>query len=192
MRTRSAQWLETGSSEARAKLEAEQDEDVAKIQKEYGIYMHRNKEGYWIIDIDEKHPENVGEELYKAYQGKQLMVYHTGGIVGDDPGLKNDEIMAKLQKGEVVVSNKDKDALYDVIDFVSILSKKMYDTSTVQSNPFSNVTDNFSVPNVSKSNSIHFGDVYIYGNAGEDTVAKHKEINRKFANDVLSYIKLNK
>ena len=44
-------------------------------------------------------------------------------------------------------------------------------------------------PISNSSNSVQFGDVYIYG-ANDETVKKHQEINRKFTNEVLKNLNI--
>lgn len=48
----------------------------------------------------------------------------------------------------------------------------------------SNITNN-------QSETIHFGDVYIYG-ADEKTVEKHREVTREFTNEVLKQLNIKR
>ena len=42
-----------------------------------------------------------------------------------------------------------------------------------------------------KQTSVTFGDVYIYG-TNDETVEKHREVNRQFVNDVLKQLNIKK
>lgn len=53
-------------------------------------------------------------------------------------------------------------------------------------NPFANLA--YAGNNIG---SIQFGDTYIYG-ANEDTVEKHKEVTRQFANDLLEHLRFRR
>lgn len=69
--------------------------------------------GKWLIN---------GEELYAKY--------HTGGVVGENPTLKQNEIMAVLEKGEIVFNQKTQGVLFDLLSGV----KTMYSMAS-QINP---------------------------------------------------------
>lgn len=127
---------------------------------------------------------------YKNY------IYHNGGIVGDEGSLKENELLAKLERGEVMISNRSKGSLFSLIEFVDMLSKKIdiasVGTMGYMGHPFikdakpdlSNITNN-------QSETIHFGDVYIYG-ADEKTVEKHREVTREFTNEVLKQLNIKR
>lgn len=85
-----------GSNEQqRAQLEKNQFALAAQLQR-YGINAVRDDQaGVWYVN------KIGGEKLYEKY--KQY-TYHEGGIVGDDPTLKQDELFAKLKKGEAVLT----------------------------------------------------------------------------------------
>ena len=51
--------------------------------------------------------------------------------------------------------------------------------------------DSLAPINENRSQSIQFGNVYIYG-ANDDTVAKHQEVNRQFTNEVLRYLNIKR
>lgn len=55
---------------------------------------------------------------------KAIGAFHTGGIVGT-PNLKQNEVMAVLQKGEVVLDRQKESALYKLVDFATILQTKI-------------------------------------------------------------------
>lgn len=158
--------------------------ELGAMLAQYGITAVRGDDGVWYVN------RVGGEKLYDKY--KQY-IYHTGGIVGDEGSLKENELLAKIEKGEVMVSNQGKGTLFALIEFMDILSKKL-DTTNIDGiarpgigdvHPdLSNITNN-------QSETIHFGDVYIYG-ADEQTVEKHREVNRQFTNEVLKQLNIKR
>ena len=92
-----------------------------------------------------------------------------------------------------MISNRNKGTLFSLIEFVDMLSKKLDVASMgTMERPFikdakpdlSNITNN-------QSETIHFGDVYIYG-ADEQTVEKHREVTRQFTNEVLKQLNIKR
>lgn len=152
--------------------------------KKYGITAVRGDDGVWYVD------RVGGERLFDRYR---RYIYHSGGIIGDVGSLKENELLATMERGEVVVSNRNKDALFSLLDFANLLSKKMDMTGfgPYASVPFSDVRPDISDVVTNNAETIHFGDVYIYG-ANEDTVEKHREINRQFTNDILRQLNIKK
>ena len=75
----------------------------------------------WPIDFDEKSGTWYmrGKKLYD-----QFPIYHSGGIVGDDPTLKQDEVFAKLKKGEAVFTEEQKKPIYQALDFAETMLGK--------------------------------------------------------------------
>lgn len=67
----------------------------------------------WPIDFDEKSGTWYmrGKKLYD-----QFPIYHSGGIVGDDPTLEQDEVFAKLKKGEAVLTEKQQEVVDKALD----------------------------------------------------------------------------
>ena len=68
-----------------------------------GMKIERKPNGTWYIN---------GEELYKS----KYAVYHKGGVVGDDPTLKGNEVIAKLEKGETILTEDNTNRLYQVLN----------------------------------------------------------------------------
>lgn len=75
----------------------------------------RGDDGVWYLD------RVGGPKLYETYP---YSVYHTGGIVGDEPTLKQKEIFAKLEKGEAVITEKQQEPLYRTLDFADTMLGK--------------------------------------------------------------------
>lgn len=53
-----------------------------------------------------------------------MVHWHSGGIVGDDPTLKQDEVFAKLKKGEAVFTEEQQKPLYQALDFADTMIAK--------------------------------------------------------------------
>ena len=51
--------------------------------------------------------------------------YHGGGVAGDKGKLNDEEVLAVLQKGELVVDKEQKKGLYAVVDFVKSLGERL-------------------------------------------------------------------
>ena len=51
--------------------------------------------------------------------------YHGGGVAGDKGKLNDNEVLAVLEKGELVVDKIEKSGLYTVIDFVQTLGERL-------------------------------------------------------------------
>ena len=149
---------------------------------QYGITAVRGDDGVWYVN-------RVGGEL--LYEKYKKYIYHKGGIVGDEGTLRENELLAKLERGEVMVSNRGKGELFQLIEFMDLLSKKI-ETVDFDSAPRP-VIDSArpDLSNITQNESIHFGDVYIYG-ADEKTVEKHREVNREFVNDVLRQMNIKR
>lgn len=58
--------------------------------------------------------------------GKKLFdVYHSGGIAGGAPTLKQNEVLAVLEKGEAILDKKREESLYKIVDFIKVLSDRL-------------------------------------------------------------------
>lgn len=56
---------------------------------------------------------------------KLFDVYHTGGIAGSAPTLKQNEVLAVLEKGEAILDKRREEGLYKVVDFIQVLSDRL-------------------------------------------------------------------
>lgn len=75
---------------------AEENIRLKKILEDYlGVKITKTSGGVWMLG---------NENLFD--------VYHTGGIVGGNETLKDKEILAKLEEGELVLDQSKKDVLY--------------------------------------------------------------------------------
>lgn len=98
-----------GSEDAAGKLRLNKanlalGEQLAKL---IGCVVVRGDDGVWYLD------RVGGKRLYSTYP---YSTYHTGGVAGDNPTLKQNEIIAKLEKGEVIIPEKQQDNLYEILD----------------------------------------------------------------------------
>lgn len=177
MRENSAAWADASKTE-RERL-VKDSEDCGKQLAQYGINAYRGHDGVWYL-------EN-GEKLFEKYK------YHSGGIAGRTKTLRENELLATLERGEVVVSNHDRESLFALIDFVGKLGKQIDASNIGNLSPVPARTANTDLARITNNNSesIHFGDVYISG-ANEQTLEKHREINRQFTNEVLKQLNIKR
>lgn len=177
----------TASKEEKARLD-KRNLTLGAMLGQYGVNAYRQN-GTWYVD--------GGAFLYEKYR---KYIYHTGGIAGDQPTLKQNEILAVLEKGEAVLDAKKEAGLYRIIDFTTALSDKLSKllTLTDMSRMFGQMQGDvtkaasaFAPINNTQAPSVSFGDVIIYG-ANEETVEKHREINRQFTNDVIKQLNIKR
>lgn len=177
----------TASKEEKARLD-KRNLTLGAMLGQYGVNAYRQN-GTWYVD--------GGALLYEKYR---RYIYHTGGIAGDQPTLKQNEILAVLEKGEAVLDAKKEAGLYRIIDFTTALSDKLSKllTLTDMSRMFGQMQGDvtkaasaFAPINNTQAPSVSFGDVIIYG-ANEETVEKHREINRQFTNDVIKQLNIKR
>ena len=176
----------TASQEDREALDR-RNIQLGSMLSQYGVNATR-KGGAWYVD---------GELLYEKYK---KYIYHTGGVAGDHPSLQQNEILSVLEKGEMVLDAKREGALYRILQFATNLSDRFSamlsssDLNHAFAGAQSHMTGSGDMPPTTVSNSgagVVFGDVYIYG-ANDDTVEKHKEINRQFTNDILRHLNIRR
>lgn len=102
MYANSQAWGNASESE-RKRLDAE-NLQLGQSLARYGINAYRDN-GTWYT--------SNGALLYDKYK---KYTYHTGGIVGDDPTLEQDELFAKLKKGEAVLTEKQQEVVDKALD----------------------------------------------------------------------------
>lgn len=86
-------------------LEADQQNLAQQLRQALpGMNIERKSNGTWYIN---------GEELYKS----KYAIYHDGGIAGDNPTLKQKELMAKLEKGEAIIPEDQQEPLFEILDY---------------------------------------------------------------------------
>lgn len=106
-----------GSEDAAGKLRLNKanlalGEQLAKL---IGRVVVRGDDGVWYLD------RVGGKRLYSTYP---YSTYHTGGVAGDNPTLKQNEVFAKLKKGEVVLTEEQQQPIYEILDFADTMLGK--------------------------------------------------------------------
>ena len=133
-----------------------------------------------------------GTNLYKKYLGK----LHTGGVVGDFSTLRQDEMIATLQKGEIVLDKPKQQSLDSILKVMSAITSGLSasalpDLSKAAQMPVSGVNrEVVTIPRENVTNVI-FGDTIIKGADG-DTVKQHEAISRRMVNDIIEVLKIKK
>lgn len=107
MKANSAAWGSASESERR-RLEEKNNDMAKRLSGFLGKPITKTAAGVWMIG---------GEKLYD--------IYHRGGIAGGRGTVKQNEVMALLEKGEAVLDERRESALYKTIDFVQMLSDKI-------------------------------------------------------------------
>lgn len=177
--------------DANKKWLEDRNAELGQQLRNLGIPAYRNdKEGVWYVG---------GQRLYDAY--RQYTKYHTGGVVGDAPDLKQKEVLAVLEKGEVVLDKKKESAVYRLIDFAAMLSDKLGTQiksleqlpgiTSLQRDKLHALPVGPDHPIETTSNSVVFGNTYIYG-GNDETVQKHADVSRRFVNEVLDKLNIKR
>ena len=105
-----AQLWHSASDTERIRLSNENLMLAERLIKNLGMNIHRDSSGVWWQD---------DEDMFKKYK------YHSGGIVGGKPSLRENEVLAILEKDEAVLDEQKKNGLYKIVDFVSSLSERL-------------------------------------------------------------------
>ncbi len=109
MRNNSAKWSSASDAE-KSLLESANERMAGYIQELSGRKVRKDENGVWWIGSD---------NLYESY-GR----YHSGGVIGD-PTLKQNEVMAILKDGELVIDENREKGLYKLVDFAQLLSERL-------------------------------------------------------------------
>lgn len=88
--------------------------ELQNLLPNHNIY-YDDHAGKWYID---------GEPLF-TFDLSDLDYYHTGGKVGVPGTLKENEVLAVLEEGETVLTQKKASAMTQLVDFISDIGKKM-------------------------------------------------------------------
>lgn len=103
-------WSSASNSE-KADLEKANERMAGYIADISGQKVWKDANGVWYIGND---------ELYKSYG----FIYHNGGVVGDNGDAKDNEVLALLEKGELVLDQQKKDSLYKYMDVSTYMMEK--------------------------------------------------------------------
>lgn len=177
MEQNSAAWF--GASDAKKKELNEANVQLARILEQYGEKPYRDNGTWYASD---------GTLLYKKY--------HTGGVVGDASTLRQDEMVAILQKGEIVLDKPKQQSLDSILKVMSAITSGLSasalpDLSKTAQMPVSGV--NREVVTIPRENvtNVTFGDTIIKGADG-DTVKQHEAVSRRMVNDIIEVLKIKK
>lgn len=189
MKKYSAQWSAYNTKAENETLHKQAQEKANQL-KEWGVEVDYDEhKGTWTIRTDENNPSNVGKLLYSCY--------HTGGIVGDDSTLEDNEVLAKLEKGESVLTEKMWDNLTAMVDRISKLSSMVDKLSNYTGSDAllkaMTVSAGSTVSNVTNNNrpiTITFGDTRIEGQATDKTVQEHVKVTYEMMNEVARMLKV--
>lgn len=105
MKANSKAWGSASASEQ----ESLADENLGlskELEKLIGRTVIRGDDGVWYLD------KIGGAQLYSTYP---YSTYHTGGIVGDNPTPKQDEMFTLLKKREAVFTEPQQETIYRVL-----------------------------------------------------------------------------
>lgn len=104
MKQNSANWA-SGNKDS---LHSSNDALAKRLEKLLGYSVTYNSgSGVWYMN---------GKPLYD-----QFPIYHSGGIVGDNSTLKQDEMFAKLKKGEAVLTKTQQEVVDKALDLSSFV-----------------------------------------------------------------------
>lgn len=183
MEANSAAWWNASESERDA-LEDTNEKLAAQIEALLGEKLVRGSDGVWYLG-------SVGSSR-KLYD-----CYHEGGIVGGQSSLKKNETFAVLKNGEMILTDEQQNSLFRLVDFATTLSDrfgKLIESvgynQTLQTNG-ATTAEELAAITEDKRVSIEFGNVYITG-TNDETVEKHRDVNRQFVNDVLKQLNIKR
>lgn len=160
---------------------------------QYGITAVRGNDGVWYVN-------RVGGEL--LYDKYKRYVYHKGGFAGEEGTVKENEILAKLEKGEPVLTKKMWDNLTSIVgrtgqidritamveEFAGSLADVPVSTRIMW--PDGVVTGGSStITNVTNDNrpvDIHMGDITVTVSSGNGKIIADevRKISRENANQI--------
>ena len=119
MRSYASQWSKSNTAEKNADLHKKAADEAKKLKEhKTGVDVEFDSgSGIWRIISDTNNPDNVGKNF--------LSTYHSGGIAGDNATLKQNEMLAKLERGEAILDQKKQSGVYRLVDFATVLSEKL-------------------------------------------------------------------
>lgn len=185
MKSNSDKWLPTMSDKQKKELHSRNDDLKEELNSKYNLGIHYDgNTGVW--------KDSTGTNIYDKYLG----IYHTGGVVGTTASLRQDEMMAVLQKGEIVLDKPKQQSLDSILKVMSAITSGLSasalpDLSKTAQMPVSGV--NREVVTIPRENvtNVTFGDTIIKGADG-DTVKQHEAVSRRMVNDIIEVLKIKK
>lgn len=178
----------SSANNAQRKARHQENVDLAARLSQYGIKAVYGSNGGWYVD-------RVGGEL--LYEKYKKYIYHKGGIAGDQATLKDNEILAKLEKGEPVLTAQMWENLTAMFERMDRLSASMSDLpgyiGQAALNDTLNRISGGTVNNVNTSNQpvrITIGDTIIDGNASPETVKQHAKVTYDMVEQISRILKI--
>lgn len=110
MKANAAAWHGASKAEQQ-RLSAENEQLAQQLAQYVGSMPTKDRSGTWWLN---------GQRLFDIYPK-----YHRGGIVGDPHTRRQDEILAVLQDGELVSTEKMQERTIELIDFASNIAKSL-------------------------------------------------------------------
>lgn len=185
MKKNSDTWSANMTVEQKKALNQKNADYAGQLNSQYDLGVHYDGHtGVWY--------DKYGNNIYDKYLG----IYHTGGVVGDASTLRQDEMMAILQKGEIVLDKPKQQSLDSILKVMSAITSGLSasalpDLSKAAQMPVSGV--NREVVTIPRENvtNVTFGDTIIKGSDG-DTVKQHEAVSRRMVNDIIEVLKIKK
>jgi len=185
MKKNSDTWSANMTVEQKKALNQKNADYAGQLNSQYDLGVHYDGHtGVWY--------DKYGNNIYDKYLG----IYHTGGVVGDASTLRQDEMMAILQKGEIVLDKPKQQSLDSILKVMSAITSGLSasalpDLSKAAQMPVSGV--NREVVTIPRENvtNVTFGDTIIKGADG-DTVKQHEAVSRRMVNDIIEVLKIKK
>lgn len=185
MKKNSDTWSANMTAEQKKALNQKNADYAGQLNSQYDLGVHYDGHtGVWY--------DKYGNNIYDKYLG----IYHTGGVVGDASTLRQDEMMAILQKGEIVLDKPKQQSLDSILKVMSAITSGLSasalpDLSKTAQMPVSGV--NREVVTIPRENvtNVTFGDTIIKGADG-DTVKQHETVSRRMVNDIIEVLKIKK
>ena len=185
MKKNSDTWSANMTAEQKKALNQKNADYAGQLNSQYDLGVHYDGHtGVWY--------DKYGNNIYDKYLG----IYHTGGVVGDASTLRQDEMMAILQKGEIVLNKPQQQSLDSILKVMSAITSGLSasalpDLSKTAQMPVSGV--NREVVTIPRENvtNVTFGDTIIKGADG-DTVKQHEAVSRRMVNDIIEVLKIKK
>lgn len=149
MKENAAVW-HTADKSRQEELAAENERLAQLLENFLGVEIEKTKFGVWKIG---------DKDLFE--------VYHDGGIVGEKSKLKSNEVIAKLEAGELIIPKKSAMTFMDMINNLPTpldwmirnmarVSPEFTDTVRGITNNYNNDNKDFSVSEVTVNNENHF------------------------------------
>lgn len=185
MKKNSDKWSKNMTKDQKDELNKKNWDWSKQLNSKYdlGVY-YDGSTGIW---YDKDH-----DNIYSKYLGK----LHSGGVVGDFSTLRQDEMIATLQKGEIVLDKPKQQSLDSILKVMSAITSGLSastlpDLSKTAQMPVSGVNrEVITIPRENITN-VTFGDTIIKGADG-DTVKQHEAVSRRMVNDIIEVLKIKK